>query len=290
MFDEAISLSVAVGAHSQVAWSVFTEFRAWQGQEAQTRLMADTLIREWSGERRYGSSTNFALMALTILDLSLGQYSAALAHASRVAQDDPPGHGSRVLPDLVEAAIRAGDEPAAAALDTLEARATAAGTPWALAVLARSRAVALAGSSDAETHYQDALRRLASTLLRAEMARTRLLYGEWLRRRRRRKDASEQLAGALSAFTQMGAAAFAQRAGRELAATGVRPATAAPALPEALTPQERRIAELAAQGMTNAEISQQLFISASTVDYHLSKAFRKLGITSRRRLRDKLDR
>jgi DNA-binding CsgD family transcriptional regulator len=291
MFDEAISLSVAVGAHSQVAWSVLTEFRAWQGQEAQTRRMADTLIREWSGERRYGSSTNFALMALTILDLSLGQYSDALAHASRVAQDDPPGHGSRVLPDLVEAAVRADDEPAAAAaLDMLEARATAAGTPWALAVLARSRAVALAGSAGAETHYQDALRRLASTRLRAEMARTRLLYGEWLRRRRRRKDASEQLAGALSAFTQMGAAAFAQRAGRELAATGVRPATAAPALPEALTPQERRIAELAAEGMTNAEISQQLFISASTVDYHLSKAFRKLGITSRRRLRDKLGR
>jgi hypothetical protein len=143
MFDEAIALSVAVGAQSQVAWSVFTEFRAWQGQEAQTRLMAETLIREWSGERRYGSSANFALMALTILDLSLGQYSAALAHASRVAQDDPPGHGSRVLPDLVEAAIRVGDEAAAAAaLDTLEARAAAAGTPWALAVLARSRAVA----------------------------------------------------------------------------------------------------------------------------------------------------
>jgi len=291
MFDEAISLSVAVGAHRQVAWSVFTEFRAWQGQEAQTRLMADTLMREWSGERWYGSSTNFALMALTILDLSLGQYSTALAHARRVAQDDPPGHGSRVLPDLIEAAIRAGQEPAAAAaLDTLEARASAAGTPWALAVLARSRAVALAGSAEAETSYQDALRRIAATPLSAEMARTRLLYGEWLRRRRRRKDASEQLAGALSAFTRIGTAAFAQRAGRELAATGVGPATTVPAPPEALTPQKRRIAELAARGMNNAEISQQLFINASTVDYHLSKAFRKLGITSRRRLRDKLGR
>ena len=157
-------------------------------------------------------------------------------------------------------------------------------------MLARSKAVALAGAADAETYYQDAQCRFAATPLKAEMARTRLLYGEWLRRRRRRKDASEQLADALSAFTQMGAAAFVQRAGRELAATGVKPAAAVPAPPEALTPQERRIAELAAEGMTNAEISQQLFISASTVDYHLSKAFRKLDITSRRRLRDKLDR
>jgi DNA-binding CsgD family transcriptional regulator len=290
LFDEAISLSVAVGAHRQVAWSVFAEFRAWQGREAETRMMADTLIREWSGERRYGSSANFGLLALVVLDLSLGNYGAALAHASRVAQDDPPGHGSRILPDLIEAAIRAGDDAAAgAALDKLASRATAAGTPWALAVLARSNAVALGASADAGPHYEDALHRYGATPLRTETARTRLLYGEWLRRRKRRRDASEQLAAALSAFNQIGAATFAQRAARELAATGVTPAAASPARPVALTPQERRVAELAGRGMTNAEISQQLFISASTVDYHLSKAFRKLGITSRRRLRDKLD-
>jgi DNA-binding CsgD family transcriptional regulator len=133
------------------------------------------------------------------------------------------------------------------------------------------------------------LRQFAATPLRAEAARTRLLYGEWLRRRRRRRDAGEQLAGALSEFTRMGAAAFAQRTARELAAAGTTPAVSAPAEPEALTPQERRVAELAAQGMTNAEISQHLFISSSTVDYHLSKAFRKLNITSRRRLRDRLE-
>ena len=289
MFDEAISLSVAVGAHSQVSWSVLTEFRGWQGREAQTRMMADTLIREWTGERQYGSSTNFALMALTVLDLGLGHYPEALAHATRVARDDPPGHGSRVLPDLIEAAVRAGDEPAAAqALERLTERATAAGTAWGQAVLARSRAVALGGAPDAGAHFADALRQFAATPLRAEAARTRLLYGEWLRRRRRRRDAGEQLTGALSEFTRMGAAAFAQRAARELAAADTTSAVSAPAQPEALTPQERRVAELAAQGMTNAEISQHLFISSSTVDYHLSKAFRKLNITSRRRLRDRL--
>jgi DNA-binding CsgD family transcriptional regulator len=290
MFDEAVSLSVAVGANSQVSWAVLAEFRAWQGREAETRMMADTLIREWTGERRYGSSTNFALMALTVLDLGLGNYPAALAHANRVARDDPPGHGSRVLPDLIEAAVRAGDATAVAyALDRLTERATAAGTAWSLAMLARSRGVALGGSAEAGPHYEDALRQFAATPLRAEAARTRLLYGEWLRRRRRRRDAGEQLKDALSEFTRMGAKAFQQRAARELAATGTAPATSVPAEPEALTAQERRVAEFAAQGMTNAEISQHLFISGSTVDYHLSKAFRKLNVTSRRRLRDRLE-
>jgi len=290
MFDEAVSLSVAVGANSQVSWAVLAEFRAWQGREAQTRMMADALVGEWTQERRYGSSTNFGLMALTVLDLGLANYPAALAHATRVARDDPPGHGSRVLPDLIEAAARAGDETAVAfALDRLTERATAAGTAWSLAMLARSRGVALGGSAEAGPHYEDAVRRFAATPLRAEAARTQLLYGEWLRRRRRRRDAGEQLKGALSEFTRMGAKAFEQRAARELAATGTAPAASAPAEPEALTPQERRVAELAAQGMTNAEISQHLFISGSTVDYHLSKAFRKLNVTSRRRLRDRLD-
>jgi DNA-binding CsgD family transcriptional regulator len=291
LFDEAISLSVAVGAHSQVAWSVLTEFRAWQGREAETRSMADTLIREWTGERRYGSSTNFALLALTVLDLSLGHYAAALAHAKTVALDDPPGHGSRILPDLIEAASRAGDDAAAGeALDELTVRARAAGTPWALGLLTRSRAVALSGSAEAGPHYEEALHLLDATPLRTETARTQLLYGEWLRRRKRRKDAREQLSAALSAFTGMGATIFAQRTALELAAAGARPVATAQAQRPALTPQERRVAELAAHGMTNSEISERLFISYSTVDYHLSKVFRKLDITSRRRLRDTLDR
>jgi len=253
LFDEAVSLSVLVGAHQQVSWSVLTEFRAWQGREAETRSMASTLIREWTGDRQYGSSTNFALMALTVLDLSLGHYSAALSHATRVMNDDPSG------------------------------------TSWALATLARSRAVVLGASPDAEAHYLQALGQFDATPLAAETARTRLMYGEWLRRRKRRSDAREQLSAALTSFTQMGAASFRQRAARELAATGANPvAEAAPRQAVALTPQERRVADLAAHGLTNAEISEQLYISGSTVDYHLSKVFRKLDIGTRRHLRDKL--
>ena len=290
LFDEAVSLSVLVGAHQQVSWSVLTEFRAWQGREAETRSMASTLIREWTGDRQYGSSTNFALMALTVLDLSLGHYSAALSHATRVMNDDPPGHGSRILPDVIEAAMRTGDDStAAAAFDRLAARVDASGTSWALATLARSQAVVLGASSDAEAHYLQALGQFDATPLAAETARTRLMYGEWLRRRKRRSDAREQLSAALTSFTQMGAASFGQRAARELAATGANPvAEAAPRQAVALTPQERRVADLAAHGLTNAEISEQLYISGSTVDYHLSKVFRKLDIGTRRHLRDKL--
>jgi DNA-binding CsgD family transcriptional regulator len=290
LFDEAVSLSVLVGAHQQVSWSVLTEFRAWQGREAETRSMASTLIREWTGDRQYGSSTNFALTALTVLDLSLGHYSAALSHATRVMDDDPPGHGSRILPDVIEAAMRTGDDSAAAeAFDRLATRADAAGTPWALATLARSQAVVLGASPDAETHYVRALARFDATPLAAETARTRLLYGEWLRRRKRRSDARGQLGAAATSFTQMGATAFGQRAARELAAAGGNPLPeGAPRHTVALTPQERRVADLAAHGLTNAEISEQLYISESTVDYHLSKVFRKLDISTRRRLRDKL--
>jgi DNA-binding CsgD family transcriptional regulator len=157
-----------------------------------------------------------------------------------------------------------------------------------MGVLARSRALVHSTSSKAEPYYQEALRLLHPTPLRTETARTHLLYGEWLRRRKRRADAREQLNASLSAFTAMGAAAFAQRAALELAASGAKPLVTSTVQRSALTPQERHVAELAAQGMTNSEISEQLFISISTVDYHLSKVFRKLEITSRRRLKDKI--
>lgn len=287
-FDEAASLSMSLG-YSQQIWAVLAEFRAWQGHEAETRSMTAAMIDEWSTSRRYASMANFARLALTVLELGLGRYADALDQAHRVAQDDPPGHGSRVLPDLVEAAVRTGDARTARdTLDELTVRATAAGTPWALGVLARSRALVLDTSAAAEQEYQTALALLGATRLRTETARTQLVYGEWLRRRKRRRDAREQLGSAQAAFAGMGATAFAHRAAGELVATGLAPIASPAVQPSALTPQERRVAELAAQGMTNSEIAEQLFLSNSTVDYHLSKVFRKLEITSRRRIKDQL--
>lgn len=289
MFDEATSIAVAIGGDSQQVWPTLVELRVWQGREAEARSMADALIRGGGQERRNGSGANFGLLALTVLELSLRRYTQALEHASRVARDDPPGHGTRILPDLAEAAVRTGDEALAGrTLDELTARAAVATTPWATGVLARTRALVHGTSSEAEPHFQEALRLLNPTALRTETARTHLLYGEWLRRRKRRADAREQLNISLSAFTAMGATAFAQRAALELAATGAKPVVTSTTQRSALTPQERHVAELAAQGMTNSEISEQLFISDSTVDYHLSKVFRKLEITSRRRLKDKI--
>ena len=291
LFDETSSVGAAMGVNDELLWATLIELRAWQGRADETRSMAQRLQRFWGDKRRYGSMHNYAATALTALELGAGHYAEAHVHATRVARDDPPGHGSRILSDLVEAAVRTGDDAAAKlALDKLNSRARTAGTPWALAVRARTEAVALRGSPSAEELYDEAVNRLSSTTLRIEIARTHLLYGEWLRRRRRRKDARTHLSIAVDAFMDMGATLFAERADRELAIVGgrdagIRSASAAPTLP-LLTPQERRVAELAAQGLTNLEISQRLFVSTSTVDYHLSKVFRKLQVTSRRRLRE----
>lgn len=289
LFDESTGLVVAIGGESEQLWSVLVGFRAWQGREAETRAMADTLIHDWSERRKFGSTANFALAARTVLELGLGNYRAAFADAQTVAGDDPPGHGSQILPDLIEAAIRIGDNATAGlALDELTMRATSAGTPWALGLMARSTALTLTTSSSAQPHYVKAIRILDSTPLRIEAARTHLLYGEWLRRRKRRADAREHLSTALQEFRTIGAAGFAERAANEVAAAGgVSVAVSAKQRP-VLTAQEARVADLASRGMTNTEISEQLFISASTVDYHLSKVFRKLEVVSRRRLKAKL--
>jgi DNA-binding CsgD family transcriptional regulator len=189
-----------------------------------------------------------------------------------------------MLPNLVEAAVRAGDPGTArAALARLGERAGASGTPWALGVLARSRAL-LADDAEAESLYRQAARHLAGTSLATERARTDLLYGEWLRRQKRRTEARSALRSAHDAFADMGAAAFAERARTELLATGQRARPRTAAADSSLTPQEARVAALAAQGATNAEIATRLFITTSTVEYHLNKIFRKLNITSRRHL------
>jgi DNA-binding CsgD family transcriptional regulator len=186
--------------------------------------------------------------------------------------------------DVVEAATRCGSrETAAAALAASSPGAEASGTDMALGVLALCRAL-LADDEHAEPQYLLAIDYLRRTPLAPYLARSYLLYGERLRRQRRRRDARDQLRIAWQMFDAMGMEAFAERARAELRATGEHARKRTVEAQDVLTPQETQIARLAADGVTNAEIAARLFISASTVEYHLRKVFRKLGITSRVRL------
>jgi DNA-binding CsgD family transcriptional regulator len=279
---EAAEISTLIGIPPAATTGVLLEVRAWQGRESESRAVASSTAR-WG--RRQGAAIleTFALMGLTVLALGLGRYPDALRCSMPIFDDDPPGFGNRVLPEIVEAGVRGGDRGAAqAAMERLDDRATACATPWALGLLARSRAL-MADGDEAEPHYRDAIEQLARTAVRTELARAHLLYGEWLRRKRRRRDARRQLETAESMFTAMGAVAFARRAGAEQRAAshgGSPPSRDS----FGLTPQETQVARQAAFGATNAEIASRLFISTSTVEYHLSKVFRKLGVTSRRQL------
>jgi DNA-binding CsgD family transcriptional regulator len=254
---------------------------AWRGVEAE----AMELINAGLESRGEGRVPALAGYATAILNNGLGRYEAAVEGAMRGSDDGDWGYDGASLPELVEAATRAGlPEVAAAALLRLEERARAAGTDWALGVLARSRAL-LSDGEDADGLYREAIERLGRTRIRAELARAHLLYGEWLRREGRRVDAREQLRSAHELFARMGAEAFAERARRELTATGETVRRLTVETRDALTPQEAQVARLAQQGQTNQEIGAELFISARTVEYHLHKVFAKLGIRSRKELR-----
>jgi DNA-binding CsgD family transcriptional regulator len=222
--------------------------------------------------------------ALATLELGLGNYEQALRHA-RANVSDQPVLSCQSSPEmLIEAAIRCGDRAAAAA--ALEAVAPwwqACDTPWSLGLLARCQAL-LADDDDAEDGYRLSIDHLRQCQAAPELARSHLLYGEWLRRRRRRRGAREQLRVACELFGALGMAAFADRATAELRAAGEHAAARPAGTPGTLTPQEAQIARLAAAGATNQEIAARLFVSASTVDYHLRKVFRKLGVTSRAQL------
>ena len=283
--DEAEDIAALTGRlASGPAYRI--ELLAWSGREAETRATAELVAREWVDNNGHDGFGDWVRSSMTVLELSLGRYAEAARHAGVAFGKDNPGGAARILPDLIEASVRSGDDHTAKeALERLEERATAAGTPWALGVLARCRAL-MADDDQADAWFAESVAQLARTLLRTELARTHLLYGEWLRRRKRRADARVQLRTAHEMFTDMGAAGFAERARLELLATGEHARKRAAAdTGRDLTPQERRIAELAGSGATNAEIAARLFITQSTVEYHLNKVFRKLDITSRRRLR-----
>jgi DNA-binding CsgD family transcriptional regulator len=173
--------------------------------------------------------------------------------------------------------------PAATAHKTLSERALAAGTPWALGLRARCEAL-LAEGADAEGCYLESISQLKRSRMAVDLARAHLLYGQWLRRAKRRRDARQELRTAHEMFAAMGADRFAERAAAELRATGERARARTPETAIDLTPQEVQVADLAAAGASDSEIAAQLFISPSTVDYHLRKVFRKLHVTSRTQL------
>jgi DNA-binding CsgD family transcriptional regulator len=224
--------------------------------------------------------------AVAVLQNALGNYPAAEEAAALASASYELMNKNLALPELVEAAVRAGrPEGAAAALQELSTRARASGTPWALGLAAHSRALMSTGPA-AEEHYREAVERLGSCRIATHLARTHLVYGEWLRREGRRQDARDQLRTAHAMFSDMGAEAFAARAARELSATGEHPRARSSQPTDALTAQELHIGRLVATGATTREVGAQLFLSPRTIEAHLRNIFRKLGITSRRQLRE----
>ena len=226
--------------------------------------------------------------AAATLHIGKGEYADAVAAAQRAYDPDGLGFNVWLLPEIIEAAARSGDRAiAGAAFEQLAERSSLSNTEWARGIEARSRAL-LTDGQDAEDLYREAIEQLGRSRVVVHHARAQLIYGEWLRREHRRVDARGQLKAAYAAFDAMGANAFAERAQRELLATGetVRKRTAD--TNDALTPQEAQIARLAYEGLTNPAIGQQLFLSDRTVEWHLRKVFTKLGINSRRELTNAL--
>ena len=281
LIDEADAIADATGTAPIVFGRL--QLAAFLGDEAQASALIEA-SEPAAIARGEGVVLTFGEHARAVLHNGLGHYQAALDSAQSAGAQDELMLSVWALPELVEAAVRCGRTGLAAdALERLSERTQAAGTELAAGIEARSRAL-LSDGEPAEHLYLEAIQRLSETRMRPALARAHLLYGEWLRREKRRGNAREQLRTAYEGLTAMGMEAFAERARHELAATGETVHRRAVQARYELTAQEVQIAWLASDGLTNPDIGSQLFLSARTVEWHLRKVFSKLGITSRREL------
>jgi len=281
LIAEARAVCEATGSRfAPVAAAMLAAFR---GREAEAVPLIQSIVEQATAAGQ-GVSVTVAHWVAAVLYNGLGRYEEALAAARQASEHKHVYLSVWALPELIEAAARAGNPRIADdALDRLAEATQAGGTEDGLGVEARSRAL-LSEGEVAEAYYRDAIGRLGNARRRPEFARAHLLYGEWLRRQRRRRDARDQLRTAFVIFDSIGMEAFAGRARAELRATGERANPRGPGASEVLTAQEEQIAWLVAEHLSNREIAARLFISASTVEYHLRKIFRKLDVSSRAQL------
>jgi DNA-binding CsgD family transcriptional regulator len=286
LVDEIRVASEATGSNLTPYGAV--AITALRGQEAEAISLIDE-SREDATRRGEGVGLSVLDWAQAVLYNGLGRYDEARVAALRVT-DYPhdPGTSNWAMVELIEAAVRAGTpELAANARSRLAEMAKVSGTDWALGLAARSEAL-FVEDQGAEALYVESIDRLGRTRIAVDLARAHLLYGEWLRRQHRRLDASKHLRSAHELFSDFGMEAFTERTRVELEATGERARTPSADTLSQLTEQETQISQLVAQGNTNREIAAQLFISPSTVEYHLRKVFRKLGVRSRTQLANRL--
>ncbi len=282
LIDEVKAITQATGI-PQLNYAT-AMLSASRGDRAQVQALTDRALPN-AIARGEGSALALVCRLTALLHNGHGHYGEALAAAQRACEhEDVLAYGWSLV-ELVEAGVRTGRPgEAAAALERLSERTRASGTEWALGTEARCRALV----SDDESLYRESIERLARSRAAVELARSRLLYGEWLRRENRRTEARELLRVAHGDFSRFGAEAFAERARRELLATGETVRRLDADTRDALTPQEVQVARLARDGHTNPEIGAELFISPRTVEYHLHKVFRKLDVSTRRDLRHAL--
>ena len=280
--------ALAMATHGRINQYVPLPLAAFRGHDDEVKRLVQSSTKDFvdTGE---GMGLTMAQWATAVLSNGLARYEDALGAAEQAAAyPHELWFSNWVAIELIEAASRTGEiERAADALGWLSRTARAGASDWGLGVEARSRALLSHGES-AERLYGEAIERLGRTPLRVDLARAHLLYGEWMRRGRRRRDARAQLRTAFEMFNAMGLDAFAGRAERELLATGERVGKRRAETRDELTTQEAQVARLARDGLSNAEIGARLFISQHTVAYHLRKVFTKLNITSRNQLRPML--